>query len=92
MSSHKRTSCEYFFDQYSAPANIIGNSVLSPWAIVCEQIITFPESVQCLCCSLAIISSRLGDDYDNDDNSNNSQLTLTRSVPLHPLMVAELLN
>ena len=78
MSSHnklqywKLKANQLYFDQDSAPANIIGNSVLSPWAVAIEHIITFPESVQCLWCSLIIIPSRIGDDNDNDDNSNNS--------------------
>jgi len=78
MSSHnklqywKLTANQMYFDQDCAPANIIGNSVLSPWAVAIEHIITFPESVQCLWCRLIVIPSRIGGDYDNDDSSNNS--------------------
>ena len=78
MSSHtelqywKLTTNHLYFDQDSAPANILGNLVLSPWPVASERKITFPESVQCLWCSLIRIPRRIGDDYDNDDNSNNS--------------------
>lgn len=66
------TANQLYFDQDSVPANIKGNSVLSPFAVAVEHIITFPESVQILWCSLTIIPIRIGDDYDNDDSSNNS--------------------
>jgi hypothetical protein len=55
-----------------------------------ENIITFPESVWCLWCSLIIIASR-NNDYDYD-SSTNSWLTLLRTVLLKQRMVAEVHN